>query len=216
MMLPTENQNYYCLLPTAFLAPLSWYRLFLHHLTALSDTAAAEAPVVEVCESFEKQTMRNRCRIAGPNGVQTLTVPVEHSESKQLTRDVKISYRTRWQHQHLMALRSAYRHTPFYDYLADAIVEVYDREFTFLVDLNEAMHEAVVGMLLHERHLPPLRRTTWWQGRDVNSAFVDSENIQPYYQIFATRQGFQPNLSIVDLLFNIGPEAILYLRPPKR
>lgn len=187
--------------PTAYLAPVSWYRAVL-----------CEPCEVEVWESFPKQTLRNRCRIAGPNGVQTLTVPVQKCERKQYTRDVKIAWQTDWRHRHRQALQSAYRSTPYFDYYADFFQPVYEQRFTFLTDLNEALHDVVMRLLTagSEVHPAPLSKTKEWQATDCDKAFTGA-GTQPYYQLFADRQGFQENLSIADLLFNTGPEALLYL-----
>lgn len=182
-------------LPTAYLAPVSWYHALF-----------SEPCEVEVWESFPKQTLRNRCRIAGPNGVQTLTVPVCKCESKQLTRDVKINYQADWQHRHWQALVSAYRSTPYFDYYEDFLRPIYDRQFTYLIDLNEALH-AVIMQLLTGKTVA-LSHTPQWQGRAVDFPQYESK---PYYQIFADKQGFQADLSIADLLFNMGTESLRYL-----
>lgn len=196
-------------LPTAYLAPISWYQAYL-----------SEQAEIEIFESFPKRTLRNRCLIVGTNGVQTLTVPVERADSKQLTKDVKIAYQTRWQHQHLNALISAYRHTPFFDYLFDLFEPAYLTHFTYLIDLNEALHTTVMKCLtlnlsLNEQY----HYTTEWRGlSNIDRVFEqgsggnDNRRAPAYYQIFADRHGFQPNLSIIDLLFNEGTEAVRTLR----
>ena len=185
-------------LPTAYLAPISYYRTLLH----------AQEPVeVEQWESFPKQTYRNRCRIAGTNGVQTLSIPVGKCESKQYTKDVRITYQSKWQHQHWMALVSAYQHTPYFMYYEDRFRPFYEKEYTYLIDYNEALNEVILGLLNRSTTLP---RTTDWQGQDLEQ-YWETDNSKPYYQIFADKQGYTNNLSIVDLLFNMGSEAILYL-----
>ena len=82
---------------------------------------------------------RNRCTITTPDGPLTLTVPVKHSERKQLTRDVEISYQKHWQHQHWIALVSAYKRTPYFDYYMDYFRPFYEKETKFLLDLNEGL-----------------------------------------------------------------------------
>lgn len=183
------------ILPTAYLAPISWYRTLLQ-----------EPCEVELWESFEKQSLRNRCRIAGPNGVQTLTVPVVKCEHKQLTRDVRIAYQEKWQHRHWQALVSAYRHSPFFDYYEDYFRPLYDKKFVFLVDLNEAMHEVILQLTGIERHL---QYTDCFRG--VTYRQEDCPPNRSYYQIFADTQGFQSDLSVADLLFNMGNESEIYL-----
>mgnify|MGYP003305426126 CR=1 FL=1 len=98
-------------------------------------------------ESFPKQTYRNRCTITTPDGPLTLSIPVKRADSKQLTRDVEISYQQRWQHQHWIALTSAYKRTPYFDYYADFFRPFYEKETKFLVDFNEKIHEVIVELM---------------------------------------------------------------------
>ena len=136
---------------------VEWYRQFLANPSAVQ---------IEVMESFPKQTYRNRCTITMPIGDKakgekqnaentlpfregmgvgslTLTVPVKRADSKQLTRDVEISYQQRWQHQHWIALVSAYKRTPYFDYYADFFRPFYEQETRFLVDFNEKIHQVI-------------------------------------------------------------------------
>lgn len=143
---------------------VEWYRQFLANPSAFQ---------IEVMESFPKQTYRNRCTITQPVGDEamrrlgerretgnslpfregqgvgllTLTVPVKRADSKQLTRDVEISYQQRWQHQHWIALMSAYKRTPYFDYYADFFRPFYEQETRFLVDFNEGLHEVIVELM---------------------------------------------------------------------
>ena len=134
-----------CVLPTAYLGPQSYYR-------ALLQTDEAE---IEAWESFPKRTYRNRCRIAGVNGVQTLTIPVEKCDSKQWTKDVKIVYRQPWQQQHWMAMRSAYEHTPYFEYLEDRFRPYYEREVKYLLDWNMMLMESllIIGPMKYQRRI---------------------------------------------------------------
>lgn len=188
------------ILPTSYLAPVSWYKAYL-----------SEEAQIEVFESFPRSTMRNRCVITGTNGCQTLTVPVCKAQSKQLTRDVQVSYQSNWQHQHWQALVSAYRHTPYFDYFADIFEPLYQVRTRFLVDLNANFNEVVLR-LLNKSDLLSYTPTADWQGdTDLDRYFLPSKPQREYYQIFADKQGFTANLSIVDLLFNMGTEAEIYI-----
>ncbi|MCM1035634.1 MAG: WbqC family protein [Paludibacter sp.] len=190
--------------PTAYLAPVSYWQKWV--------TGQNEGLLlVEQYESFPKQTLRNRCVIAGPNGAQTLTVPVCRSESKQFTKDVRISYQTKWQHQHRTALISAYKNTPFFDYYQDFFLPLYQKHFDYLLDFNLALHQSVCRLL----ELPcDVLLTDNWEGADET---VFEGDCTPYWQMFADKpHGFLSNLSIVDLLFNLGPEAQLYLHANKK
>ncbi len=169
----------------------------------------------------------------GANGVQTLSIPVCKVESKQFTKDVRINYQADWQHQHWNALRSAYEHTPFFAYYADYFRVFYEQHWEYLLDYNMGLHEVVLALLRNQEPLccrtqnrfaaehrtASLQKTvrksirsqlteTWGEDKDLDRYFKGS--VAPYHQIFADKNGFQENLSIVDLLFNLGPEAALY------
>ena len=171
-------------LPTTYMGSVEWYRQFLANLSAVQ---------IEVMESFPKQTYRNRCTITTPDGPLTLSVPVKRADSKQLTRDVEISYQQRWQHQHWIALVSAYKRTPYFDYYADSFRPFYEKETKFLVDLNEGLHDVIVRLLTNEawrQEGEKARRTSDWMGIDLESTFGNGQ-------------------SILDLLFEYGPETIM-------
>jgi len=192
------------ILPTAYLGPITYYQ------TLLSEREV----MIEQWETFPKRTYRNRCQIAGVNGVQMLTIPVEKCDHKQLTKDVKIVYQQPWQQQHWMALRSAYEHSPFFGYLEDAFRPHYEKQVEYLMDWNELLQEEVLRLMGQMGMDSPVacKRTTEWQGPWDERGWGDEMGMEPYYQVFANKHGFQTNLSIVDLLFNTGAESLLYLK----
>ena len=165
------------ILPTAYLPPLSY-------MQALTSEPAA----IEQMETFEKQTFRNRCLIRDAKGeLVRLTVPVGKVEHKQLTRDIRISYQTRWQHQHWITLVSAYQHTPYFMYFADYLHPFYEKEYKWLLDLNDEMNETLAALLKKERP----------QGRITSSHTADWSG-----QIWTDKHPWQTELSVLDTLFD--------------
>ena len=202
------------LLSSAYLAPVRYYA----HLYT------APHAVIETCDNYVKQTYRNRCLIAGPNGVQALTVPIEKPAlGKAAMRDIRISDHGNWRHLHWNALQSSYERSPFFEYYADDLRPFYERRIEFLLDFNEGLQQTILNLLdlsptiLHTdaylaapsedildlRELISPKRP--WQD---DTTFIP----QPYYQVFSHKHGFQADLSIVDLLFNMGPEARIILK----
>ena len=174
------------ILPTTYLGSVDWYKQYLTTPTQVQ---------IEVMESFPKQTYRNRCTITTPDGPLTLSVPVKRADSKQLTRDVEISYQQRWQHQHWIALVSAYKRTPYFDYYADFFRPFYEQETRFLVDFNEKIHEVIIRLIANDEPRTKsqeqrLITTVDWAGQDLEQAFGNGQ-------------------SILDLLFEYGPETIM-------
>ena len=164
---------------------------------------------VDVDARYVKQTLHNRCWIASPNGPLALTVPVEKHSPTAPIRDIRISEHGRWRHLHWNALTSSYRRTPFFEFYADDFAPFYEKRWDFLVDYNQALQDLVC------EELGPIDNS---QQPIVNSQQPIANSQQPiakvsipYYQLFSDRNGFMPDLSIVDLLFNMGPESILYL-----
>ena len=182
---------------------------------------AADRLVIDDVSPFVKQTYRSRAAIAAESGAQQLTIPVVHDGGRVAMRDVRISEHGNWRHQHWNAIVSAYRKSPFFEYYADDFAHFYEEKDGFLMDFNLRLHGVVSELLGLERGVEFL------SARDVDAAAVsDLRNIAepkvlasmqgvgelPYYQVFAQRNGFIPSLSIVDLLFNTGPEGLLLLR----
>jgi hypothetical protein len=202
------------LLATAYLAPVQYYcKLFRY-----ADVQ------VETAEHYQKQTYRNRCIIAGANGLLPLSVPIEKPVTlKCLTRDIRISGHGNWRRLHRNAILSAYGTSPFFEYYAGDILPFYEKNCTFLLDFNESLRERICELL---DITPRVHRTVTYASGVAND-FRDiirprhpggdpAFHPRPYYQVFAHRHGFLPNLSIIDLLFNMGPESLLILRDSVR
>ena len=195
--------------------------LYLAPVPLYVQAYATDRLVVDDLSPFVKQTYRNRAVIATENGSQPLTIPVIHDGGKVAMRDVRISEHGNWRHQHWNALVSAYRKSPFFEYYADDFAHFYEERDGFLLDFNIRLHTVVCELLGLERELKFLSDEAL-----VCEDALDARSIaepkalsalkeglsQPYYQVFAQRNGFIPSLSIVDLLFNAGPEGLLVLR----
>jgi hypothetical protein len=195
---------------TAYLAPVEYYRLLAH----------ASGVWVEQYEHFVRQTYRNRCHIAASGGLTALTVPVEKpSSAKGLIRDVRIAEHGQWQQQHWRTIASAYSSSPFFEYYADDLIPFYEKKYDFLWDFNADLQQTVCGLLEIE---PKIRFTEHYYQGDDSAIYDLRDKIHPkkgpvigefrhYYQVFADRNGFIPNLSILDLLMNMGNESIFVL-----
>lgn len=130
-----------------------------------------------------------------PDGPAHLIIPVEAASSHVPIRDIRISEHGQWRHHHWNALRTAYGKSPFFEYYADEFAPFYvSRTHDYLIDFNAALHEVICNLIDIYQNVAPLQQRR-----------------HPYYQVFTQRLGFLPDLSIVDLLFNMGPEAIFYL-----
>ena len=199
-----------CLLSSAYLAPVQYYTKLY---------AYAEA-YVEAYEHYVKQTYRNRCLIASPSGVQALTIPVvKPAADKCPMKDIRISDHGNWRHLHWNALETAYRNSPFFEYYADDFAPFYEKKYEFLLDFNEELRRLVCDLLdmqpavVYTEHYEPevandFRETIRPKHEGEDPAFRP----EPYYQVFREKFGFLPNLSIADLLFNMGPEGLVTLR----
>lgn len=204
------------LLSTTYFGPIQWYQKLYR----------AERVEIEQWESFQKQTYRNRCLIATTNGVQTLTVPVEHGDS-MLIKDIRLSDHGNWRHLHWNALQSAYGESPFFEYYQDDIRPFYDKHWTYLLDFNESIRQKMCELLdiqpnvsytkefVPEESLPASHSSLLTSYRTAitpkHPAPDPDFQSKRYYQVYEQKHGFLSNLSILDLLMNMGPESIFYL-----
>lgn len=193
--------------------------LYLAPIPLYVQLYAADALLVDDVSPFVKQTYRSRAVIATESGSQQLTIPVVHDGGKMTMRDVRISEHGNWRHQHWNAIVSAYRKSPFFEYYANDFAHFYEERDGFLLDFNLRLHGVVSELLGLDRGVKFLSDEAPDAAVDLRriaepkalEAF-DGVMLQPYYQVFAQRNGFIPSLSIVDLLFNMGPEGLLVLR----
>lgn len=171
--------------------------------------------VIDLGENYVKRSERNRTTILASEGVMQLSVQLAHANRpRQPMRTMVIDYSKRWQHQHRMAIESAYRSSPYYDYYAPLLRGLYDRAWERLVDLDIATLEIICKALkismprLSESYVTASADDIDMRDKRRGSTFV----AEPYIQVFCDRMPFVPNLSILDLVMCEGPEAIDILR----
>ena len=190
----------------AFLPPVDYLLAF----------SRCEVAALEVCEHYQKQSYRNRCEIVTSQGVQMLTLPIRHTHSGQPLpiRDAEIEYRTPWQGKMLRAIRSAYATAPYFIHYYDELAELIAFREPSLLAYNLRLFSFLMRHLHFET--PPLHETTSYETtlasdrEDLREVF-HPKHARPeqlrYYQVFADRLPFYPNVSGLDLLFNEGSLA---------
>ena len=189
---------------------------------------------IEACENYQKQSYRNRCLFYAADGVQSLTFPVVHEGGthKLPISEIKVDYSTPWLQQHKRAIVSAYRTSSYFEYYQDELFDILDSKPERLLDLNLAITRFFiektglkVDLRLTDRYAKDTSaclkdgcRLACDDLREVihpkraNSILRDLDLEKPYFQVFAPKYGFKEDLSIMDLLFNEGPDSILYLK----
>ena len=201
-------------LSSAYLAPVEYY----------SKLKAYDKIYIEQHDHYVKQTYRNRCNIAGPEGVLSLSVPIIRPDTpKCAMKDIRISDHGNWRHLHWNAIESAYNNTPFFEYYKDDLRPFYENKYTFLADFNEELRCKICELMdispvvehtasYHTDFLPDEADYREVINPKKDYTEVDKDFLpKPYYQVFESRHGFLPNLSVIDLLFNMGPESVLVL-----
>lgn len=194
------------LFSTAYLPPIAY-------VAALSTQPEA---LIETQETFPKQTYRNRTEIMTAGGVRTLSVPVVRNNHSR-TEEVGIDYKERWNVIHLRTIAAAYSASPYYLYYKDGLEKILLQRYERLIDLNDALLQWILRTLksgCQIRHTQDFVKDYPADLRDTFSPKrpYPTEGHKPYYQVFADRLPFTPNLSFLDLLMNLGPEAGEYLK----
>lgn len=222
-----------CVLSTAYLPPVEYF-------AAIANWAASQV-LIEACEIFQKQSYRSRCYIYSANGPLVLNVPVRRGgpdfTHKLPIREIEVDYDEAWIPLHKRALEAAYMNSPFFEFYKDDLFKILDSKEKYLFDLNLRLLEYLLQMTGIKANIK--LTTDYVADYAKESAAVRDTNImapvaadfrnsihpkskqpsllkqlqmeKPYWQVFSSKQGFIPNLSIVDLLFNEGPNAITYL-----
>ena len=192
MIQQIENQYFPC---------INWFKISnnISYISLLSN------------ERWQKMSFRNRCVIAGSNGLIRLSVPIEHGRNQRvLFRDIKIDYRgADWQQQHWRTIVSCYNRSPFFEYYADGLKQFFEKKYDFLFDLDQEIIHHLNKYLFDLQII----MNNEFEENEAALHFCSPKDFRQlpgsprYRQMFEERIGFQPNLSILDLLFMEGPNA---------
>ena len=197
-----ESNNQF-LLPSSYLAPICYYAFLIQKPNC----------EIEQYEHFVKQSIRNRCTIYDANGKLTLSVPKQRkSSSKTIMKELQISYNSPWQELHWKSINSAYRSSAYFEFYEDFFVSFYTKKEKYLFDFNLKLQKTVLKCLQIE-DTSMLSNSYHKESKKIDlrkSVFRISKPTQ-YRQVFESNRGFIANLSIIDLLFNLGPESANYL-----
>ena len=197
------------ILPTSYFPPASYFVRILN----------SEKCLLEQMETYPKQTYRNRCEIMTSAGRMNLVVPVSKPNGNHtLTRDIMICYRESWQQHHWKSIYSAYRSSPYFRYYSDLLSPIFEKKEQTLIGLNFNTLQTISTLL---KVKIPVEFTVEYEKEpgakmDFRKEFSpkrkgDEMSLLPYPQVFSHRFGFAENLSIIDLLFNLGPDTKAYL-----
>jgi hypothetical protein len=193
-------------IPTYF-SPISQY----------SEIVKSDSIIFEVEDNFQKQSYRNRCYIYGANGKQLLNIPVSHSKSveRKKTKDTLINEESSWQRHHFKSLKIAYQSSPFFEFYEDDLIPIFTKKYKFLLDLNLDTFLFFNDALELDKQFQKTTEYTIDAQEDYRGlANVKQKSFndqKPYIQVFDDKYGFLKNLSMLDLLFMEGPNAISYL-----
>ena len=198
------------LVETAYLPPIRY----------MAEVLRAEGVVIEIFETYQKQTCRNHCAIYGPNGTQILSIPVVKVNGNHTqTKDIRISDHQPWQKIHWRSIETAYNNSPFFLFYQDLFAPYYEKKFNFLFDFNLALLQVVLGIVKIRR---PLILSGFYEKTPVGITDRRGKLVQKtsnvvghyprYIQVFEPRHGFIPGLSVIDIIFNLGPESQNYIR----
>lgn len=193
-------------IPTYF-SPISQY----------SEIIKADEVIFEVEDNFQKQSYRNRCYIYNSSGKQLLTIPVKHQikDGRKKSKDTLIEHNFPWQDQHFKSLQIAYRTSPFFDFLEEDIAPIFHKKYKYLKDLNIDTYLFITDTLQLNSDFSLTKEYQPNTNNDFRNLadrkHIPKKTTENYIQMFDDKHGFIPNLSILDLLFMEGPNAMSFL-----
>ena len=195
------------LLPIFYLPPISWFSVFLDPENEI---------IFEQFENFPKQTYRNRAAIYGANGKLPLIIPIKHTGKREI-KDIEISFAEDWHKLHWKSIKTAYQSTPYFEFYEDKLKAIFEEKIESLPEFNLKALKVILNILKTEKEFiltEEYFKTP--EGEDFRTKFsakTDSQTEFPeYYQSFSDKNGFIKDLSILDLICNIGPESLTYIK----
>ncbi|MEM9023959.1 MAG: WbqC family protein [Bacteroidota bacterium] len=194
--------------PLFYFGPVLYYAALAQH----------EEVAFEAWEHYPKQSFRNRCVIYGANGPLALSIPTERPRERVPVNRMRIAYGEDWQQLHWRSLETAYRSSPYFEFYEDDLAPLFSEQPVNLQAFTEATHRTVLRLLGWEQPFHYTDRYAEASGPDPRTSFPAKKthpgaaDLPEYAQVFSPKFGFQPNLSILDLLCNEGPQASAYLR----
>jgi len=196
------------LVSSAYLPPVEYFSLI----------SKADEVLVEKEENYLKQSYRNRCYIHSAHGPQILSVPVYlGSVHKTLTKDIRIDYSKRWQQVHSGALKAAYNSSPYFEFYFESFERIFSQNHIFLLDLNMELTMEILkllkinSLLSYTADFKPIGSVKNDYRYSISPKKASQYQVKEYIQVFNPGNGFIPNLTILDLIFNTGPESGNYL-----
>ena len=193
--------------PAFYFGPISYFAQLIQH----------DEIQLEAFENYPKQTYRNRCFIQGANGKLRLVIPISH-DGVRTFKDIKVSDDYPWRKEHLKSLESAYRSSPYYEYYEDDLLPIFDKKNKFLLDINLMTFDFINSKLkldlkysLTENYIQ-VSSDNDFRNQFNSKVEPNPKDFPPYIQVFEEKQNFLPDLSIIDLLCNEGPNSTTYLK----
>lgn len=195
-------------LSTAYFPPIEY---FYHILKS-------ENIVIDNWETYKKQTYRNRCNVYSEKGLMPLTIPVTKPQGNGTkTNDILIADMNKWKGNHWKTIETAYMNSPFYEYYKEEIYEEFIKQYNKLTDFNNSLLKVILKLLEIDKQINYsesfIKPNTFPNDYRFNISPKESNSLifDEYIQVFSDRHGFIENMSILDLIFNLGPEAKYYL-----
>lgn len=202
-----EENKEKALFPLLYAAPASYYALLISAETT-----------IDLHEPFVKQSFRSRTRIYGSNGVIAMTIPVQKNSQKLPIHEVQISNIDAWQRIHWRSIQSAYQSSPFFEFYTDLFYPLYQQKIDSLATFNLAFHKTILQCLQLPLDITTTEKPSPFMANDIRALYASKKAIEgantfpAYQQVFSYSTPFEPDLSILDTIFNLGPETIDYLK----